>query len=57
MSIVWRKYFEGEADGPEERGTVPVQRIGADEMMMGKKRYRRCPAKGGKEPWYPNLRF
>lgn len=47
----------GEASGSRRRSTLTVKSTGTDAMTLNSDFYRRCPARGGAEPWHPNERF
>ncbi len=57
LTIAFRESEPDDEPGPEQRVTQTLGRIGANELSLDRDRYKRCPANGGVEPWYPRERF
>ena len=45
------------AAGARQQANVSIKRLGADDMLFGQDRMKRCPAGGGAEPWHPGQTF
>ncbi|MEP9404346.1 hypothetical protein [Sphingomonas sp. VNH70] len=48
--------IDGE-DGPVERKSPGIVKLGQNDLLLGGDRMKRCPANGGIEPWHPKVRF
>jgi hypothetical protein len=57
LEVVYTESSPDEAPGPKIRRTPSIAQVNANEMRLGSTLMRRCPARGGIEPWHPGQRF